>query len=79
MIVGAGDGHNGKIIIIGLTEDDVKTMRKGLTKTKEGHPAYGFSSLVVFMGKTDKEMIETLNLDKNCLRRDDRFPNAGQG
>ncbi len=79
MIVAKGDSPTGQIIIVGLTEEDVKAMRKGLTKTKMGNKLYGFSSLVVFMGKNDQEMMATLNMSPNCVRRDDPFPNIGQG
>lgn len=79
MIVAKGDSPIGQVIIVGLTERDVSEMRKGLTKTKQGNPLYGFSSLVVFMGKSDQEMIGTLNLKDGCVRNDDLFPNAGQG
>ena len=79
MIVAKGQSPVGQVIIVGLTESDVAEMRKGLTKTKQGNELYGFSSLVVFMGASDKEMMATLNLGDGCVRRDDLFPNAGQG
>jgi hypothetical protein len=79
MIVAKGQSEIGQIIIVGLTEADVAEMRKGLTKTKQGNELYGFSSLVVFMGATDNEMIGSLNKAGSCVRRDDLFPNAGQG
>lgn len=62
MIVAGAKNHRGdNVIVVGLTEGDVTQMRKGLTKTKQGNEAYGFSSLVVFMGKSDEEMVQQLN------------------
>ena len=79
MIVAAGEtATGGRLLIIGLTEADIETMRTGLTKTKEGHPQYGFSSMMVFMGPSDAEMIHTLS-QAGTVRKDDLFPNAGQG
>ena len=79
MIVAGAEGQAGHVIIVGLTEADVALMREGLTKTKNGHPLYGFSQLIVFMGDSDEAMMKILNVKKDCLRRDDLHPNAGSG
>lgn len=79
MVVAAGTGPLGqKQVIIGLTEGDVDELRHGLTKVKQGDPLYGFHTLVVFMGKNNQEMLATLS-QAGTVRRDDKFPNAGQG
>ncbi|MBL9123306.1 MAG: hypothetical protein JNG90_06705 [Planctomycetaceae bacterium] len=79
MIVAAGVGATGgRVLMVGLTEADILQLRKGRTKTKEGSPEYGFSSLVVFLGKSDQEMIELLS-QAGTVRRDDLFPNVGGG
>lgn len=78
MIVGKGDGAVGQVIIVGLTEEDIKTMRTGRTKTKQGNPQYGFSQLVVFMGESDEAMLKILS-QAATVRADDIFPNAGSG
>lgn len=79
MIVAAGErSQQGHVLIVGLTEADVAEMRKGLTKTKQGNPQYGFHSMIVFMGKSDKEMLELLS-QAGTVRNDDIFPTAGQG
>lgn len=79
MIVAAGIGADGgNRIIVGLTEADIVELRKGLTKTKQGNAQYGFKSLVVFLGPSDKENIELLS-QVGTVRHDDKFPNAGAG
>ncbi len=75
MIVGKADTGQ---IIIGLTQADVNEMKKGLTKVKQGNPAYGFKSLMVFMGESDKQMLELLS-SATTVRNDDQLPNAGSG
>mgnify|MGYP001581688032 CR=1 FL=1 len=78
MIVAKGDGQVGQVIIVGLTEADIETMRVGLTKTKQGNPEYGFSQLICFMGESDAAMLKTLE-QRGTVRSDDIFPNAGSG
>ena len=78
MIVAAGELNGGHMLIVGLTEADIDEMRKGLTKTKHGSPEYGFREMVVFMGKSDADMLATLQ-QAGTVRRDDMFPNAGIG
>jgi hypothetical protein len=79
MIVGVGKSPIGNVLLIGLIESDIDEMRKGLTKTKEGSPEYGFSSLVVFMGTSHEDLLAKLTLAPDCKRRDDMHPNAGSG
>lgn len=78
MIVARGQSPTGQVLIVGLTESDVAQLRKGLTKTKQGNEAYGFSSLIVFMGKSDEEMVKLLSGERT-IRSDDVYPNSGQG
>ncbi|MBL9123025.1 MAG: hypothetical protein JNG90_05295 [Planctomycetaceae bacterium] len=79
MIVAAAIGETGgRILMVGLTEADILQLRKGRTKTKEGSSEYGFSSLVVFLGKSDQEMIQLLS-QAGTVRRDDLFPGVGSG
>jgi hypothetical protein len=78
MIVAAADTITGRTIVVGLSEADIAELRKGLTKVKQGNTAYGFSSLVVFLGNSDEEMIKTLS-QAGTVRSDDKFPKAGWG
>lgn len=78
MIVAKTEGNVGQMIVVGITEADVEEMRRGLTKIKQGNPLYGFSQLIVFMGKSDAAMIETLQ-QAGTVRSDDMFPGAGSG
>lgn len=79
MIVAVAKGPVGDVLVVGLTNDDVEQMKKGLTKTKQGGSGWKFSSMVVFMGESDKKMMELLNIDKDTKRDDDIFPNIGIG
>ena len=80
MIVGVGrEAAGGECVFVGLTESDIAQMRNGLTKTKQGGPQWGFRSMVVFMGKSDEEMIQLLSTQQAPKRQDDLFPNSGQG
>lgn len=80
MIVAMGETTIGKSVIIGLTDADWEQMKKGLTKTKEGGRGYVFSSLVVFRGESDKQMIADITgANPKVKRADDLFPNVGSG
>jgi hypothetical protein len=78
VIVAKGESPIGQVIIVGLTEADIETMRKGLTKVKQGNPLYGFSQLICFMGESDQAMLEMLE-QRGTVRNDDLFPDAGSG
>jgi hypothetical protein len=65
-------------IIVGITPADVELMKQGQTKVKRGNPAYGFSSLTVFIGESDQAMIALLKTQA-AVRNDDLFPSAGGG
>jgi hypothetical protein len=77
MIVAKGKSDVGEVLIVGLNPADIETMKKGLTKTKQGGPQYGFSSLVVFMAESDEKAMAMLDLSE-ARRDDDLFPTAGQ-
>lgn len=80
MIVGVGQSEaGGDCVFVGLTEADIQQMRKGLTKTKQGGPQWGFRSMVVFIGKSDEEMIKLLSTRQTPKRQDDLFPEIGSG
>jgi hypothetical protein len=80
MIVGIGkEAAGGDCVIVGLTEADIAEMRKGLTKTKQGGPQWGFRSMIVFMGQSDEENIKLLSTQQTPKRQDDLFPKTGQG
>lgn len=85
MIVGIGkEAAGGDCVIVGLTEADIAEMRKGLTKTKQGGPEFGFRSMIVFLGASDEANIELLSQGAAVHglkpeRRDDLFPKTGQG
>ncbi len=67
-------------IIIGLCEADIEELRKGLTKVKDGGtPDWSFRNLIVFLGKTDQDCTNLLNISSATKRRDNRFPDAGMG
>lgn len=65
-------------IIVGITPADVEIVKRGLTKTKQGNPAYGFKSLILFWGETDQACIDLLNTGA-AVRHDDILPNIGSG
>lgn len=68
----------GQVMVIGITEEDIETLRQGLTRIKQGGEGYPFSSLVLFLGKSDEEMIKLLS-SAGTVRRDDISRKAGQG
>jgi len=57
-------------MLVGLTDADWKLMENGRTCVKQGNSQYGFRSLIVFRGKSDKEMIALLNTQA-AVRNDD--------
>lgn len=59
-----------KTIFVGITEADVKELRRGLTKTKEGSSLFNFRTLIVFMGESDEAMLHLLQ-QPGTVRQDD--------
>jgi len=75
MIAGKTDTNH---IIIGLTDEDIASMRKGLTCVKDGGPDFGVRGIIVFMGKSNEQMIKLLST-ATTVRKDNQFPNIGMG
>lgn len=67
-------------VIIGLCEADLEILRKGQTRIKYGgQPDCLFRNLIVFLGKTDEDCINTLNTASATGRWDNPSPDVMVG